>query len=319
MMPPGPASGPARIDTVTTTLDKRAKERLMKIATSASVLVATVLVVIKGVAWLKTGSVAMLGSLLDSVLDFGAAGLNLYFVRRALRPPDERHRFGHGKAEPIGGMFQAMIIGGSAVFLIAESVRRFIEPAMPTNSGLGIAIMLVSSAIVGVLVAFQRYVAKRTDSLVVSGDALHGLGDVMINLGVIVALLVSTRFDAPYVDPIVGILLAGILLRGSWEIAMNAIRQLMDVEFSPGEREKIRAIALSHPAVTDLHDLRTRRAGLTSFIQLHIELDGDMNLVEAHEIADEVELSIRREFPESEVLIHQDPHGAETVTQFLRA
>jgi ferrous-iron efflux pump FieF len=301
------------------TLDRTAKERLLKIATGASALVAITLVIIKGIAWLKTGSVAMMGSLLDSVLDAGAAGLNLYFVRRALRPADERYRFGHGKAEPIGGMFQAMIIGGSAVFLIAESVRRFINPEMPSNSELGIVIMLVSSALVGGLVLLQRYVVKRTDSLVVSGDALHGFGDIMINLGVIVALFVSTRFDAPYVDPVVGILLAGILLNGSRSIALSAIEQLMDVEFSTDERQKIRDIALGHPAVTDLHDLRTRRAGLTSFIQLHIELDGTMNLVQAHEIADEVELSIRSEFPDSEVLIHQDPHGEETVTQFLRA
>ena len=300
-------------------LDRNAKERLMKIATGASVLVATVLVIIKGIAWFKTGSVAMMGSLLDSILDAGAAGLNLYFVRRALRPADESHRFGHGKAEPIGGMIQAMIIGGSAFFLIAESGRRFIEPSMPSNSELGIVIMLVSSAIVAGLVVLQRYVVKRTNSLVVSGDALHGLGDIMINLGVIVALFISTRFNAPFVDPVVGILLAGILLRGSWEIAIQAMRQLMDTEFSPDERRKIRQIALDHPSVNDLHDLRTRRAGLVSFIQLHIELDGELNLVAAHEIADEVELSIRRAFPDSEVLIHQDPHGKETVSQFLRA
>lgn len=300
-------------------LDRNAKERLLKLATGASVLVAAVLVLIKGIAWFKTGSVAMMGSLLDSILDAGAAGLNLYFVRRALRPADEGHRFGHGKAEPIGGMFQAMIIGGSAVFLVAESIRRFVEPAMPTNSELGIVIMVVSSIIVGALVLLQRYVVRRTDSLVVSGDALHGFGDIMINVGVIFALFVSTRFDAPYVDPVVGILLAAILFRGSWQIAMNAMRQLMDAEFSPAERQRIREIALDHPSVSDLHDLRTRRAGLTSFIQMHIELDGSLNLVEAHDIADEVEASIRHAFPDSEVLIHQDPHGAETVTQFLRA
>jgi len=299
--------------------DRKAKERLLKMATGASVVVATVLVIIKGLAWFKTGSVAMMGSLLDSILDAGAAGLNLYFVRQALQPADEEHRFGHGKAEPIGGLFQAMIIGGSAVFLVAESIRRFVEPAMPTNSELGIVIMIISSIIVGALVVLQRYVAKHTDSLVISGDALHGFGDIMINMGVIFALVVATQFDAPFVDPIVGILLAGILFRGSWEIANRAMRQLMDAEFTPYERQKIREIAMGHPKVSDLHDLRTRRAGLTSFIQLHIELDGDMNLHEAHEIADEVELSIRREFPDSEVLIHQDPHGAETVTQFLRA
>lgn len=301
------------------TLSRPEKERLLKIATGASVLVAASLVLIKGVAWFETSSVAMLGSLLDSVLDAAAAVLNLIFVRRALRPADQRFRFGHGKAEPIGGMFQAMIIGGSALFLIAESIRRFIEPQMPDNSQLGIVIMVIASIIVGGLVMLQRYVVKHTDSLVVSADALHGFGDIIINLGVIVALIVSTRFNAPYFDPIIGILLAGILLRGAWEIATGSIRQLMDAEFSDQDREKIREIAIQHPAINDIHDLRTRRAGLSSFIQLHIELDGELNLKQAHEIADEVELSIRREFPEAEVLIHQDPHGIETVSQFLRA
>jgi ferrous-iron efflux pump FieF len=301
------------------TYDRAAKERLLKIATSASLLVAAILVTIKGIAWFKTGSVAMLGSLLDSILDAAAAGFNIYFVRRALRPADERYRFGHGKAEPMGGILQAMLIGGSALFLIAESGRRFITPEMPTNSELGITIMVISSVIVAGLVVLQRYVVKRTDSLIVSGDALHGFGDIMINLGVIVALFVATRFNAPFIDPIIGILLAGILLRGSWEIAQNAMLQLMDVEFTPEERQKIRDVAMGNPKVADLHDLRTRRAGLTSFIQLHIELDGNMNLVEAHEIADAVENDIRNEFPDSEVLIHQDPHGTETITPFLRA
>jgi ferrous-iron efflux pump FieF len=300
-------------------LSKIKKERLLKIATSASVVVATLLVLIKGVAWIKTGSVAMMGSLLDSILDAAAAGLNMYFVRRALEPADERHRFGHGKAEPLGAVFQAMIIGGSAIFLAAESIRRFFEPEMPTNSELGIIIMLISSVIVSGLVLLQRYVVKRTDSLVIAGDALHGFGDIMINVGVIVALYVSTRFDAPFTDPVIGILLSGILFRGSYEIGRNAMRQLMDTEFTPEERQKIRDIALSNPNVSDLHDLRTRRAGLTSFIQLHIELDGDLNLTDAHEIADAVEADIRKAFPDSEVLIHQDPRGIEIVSQFLRA
>ncbi len=298
--------------------DRKEKERLLKLATSLSVLVATALVAIKCIAWFKTGSVAMLGSLLDSVLDGAAAVLNLMFVRRALRPADQRYRFGHGKAEPIGGMFQSMIIGASAFFLIAESIRRFVEPQMPGNSRLGIIIMLVSSALVGLLVLFQRYVVRETGSMVVSADALHGFGDIMINLGVIIALIVSTRFDAPWFDPVIGIVLAGILLRGAWEIGTNALQHLMDAEFSEQDRAKIREIAISHPQVTDIHDLRTRSAGLSSFIQLHIELDGKLNLNEAHEIADDVELSIRKAFPEAEVLIHQDPHGIESISQFLR-
>ena len=306
----------------TTTNDMRPKHdkaRLMKLATGASVVVASVLIGIKGVAWWQTGSVAMLASLLDSVLDGLAAGINLFFVRRALRPASKQYRFGHGKAEPIGGMFQAIIIGASALFLVSECVRRLLEPSLPTNTQLGIAIMVVASLLVGVLVMFQRYVVKRTGSLIVSGDALHGIGDVGINVGVILALLISTRFDAPYVDPVIGILLALALARGAWEIGSTAIRQLMDVEFSEEERQQIRDIALEHSEVSDIHDLRTRRAGLSSFIQFHIEMDGSMSLTRAHEISDQVELAVREAFPDSEVLIHEDPEGAESIPQFLRA
>jgi ferrous-iron efflux pump FieF len=118
---------------------------------------------------------------------------------------------------------------------------------------------------------------------------------------------------------VIGILLALVLVRGAWEIGGSAIRQLMDVEFSEEERQQIREIALNHPAVSDIHDLRTRRAGLSAFIQFHIEMDGRMSLIQAHEISDEVELAVREAFPDAEVLIHEDPEGAENVSQFLRA
>jgi ferrous-iron efflux pump FieF len=292
---------------------------LLTLATTASVLVALSLTAIKGVAWYQTGSIAMLGSLLDSILDTAASILNLLFVRHALQPADGRHRFGHGKAEPLGGIFQAMIIGASALFLSVESARRLMEPVMPTNTDLGITIMLISSAVVALLVILQRYVVKQTESLVVEADALHGFGDIVINLGVIFALVVSTQFNAPYIDPVVGFALAGILLRGAWHIGQRAMQQLMDEEFSDEEREKIRTIIQQHPHANDIHDLRTRRAGLSSFIQLHLELDGDMKLEQAHIIADEVEALILEEFPNAEVLIHQDPHGKERVTSFMRS
>lgn len=292
---------------------------LLKLATTASVLVALSLTGIKGVAWYHTSSIAMLGSLLDSILDTAASVLNLLFVRHALQPADGRHRFGHGKAEPLGGIFQAMIIGASALFLVVESARRLMNPVMPENTELGVTIMLISSAVVALLVVFQRHVVKQTDSLVVEADALHGFGDIVINLGVIFALVVSTQFNAPYIDPIVGIALAGVLLRGAWYIGQRAMQQLMDEEFSDEERAKIRSIIQSHPHANDIHDLRTRRAGLSSFIQLHLELDGEMKLEQAHKIADEVEALILEEFPDAEVLIHQDPYGKERVSSFMRS
>ena len=300
-------------------IDPAKRERLLKLATNLSVLIASVLVVIKLIAWAKTGSVAMLGSLLDSILDAAASVLNLVFLRSALRPADTEHRFGHGKAEPIGGMFQAMIIGGSAVLLIAESIRRLIEPAMPTNTGLGISIMVISSVLVAGLVLFQRYVVKQTGSMIVSADALHGFGDIIINLGVVFALFISTQFATPRVDPVIGIVLAGILLKGAWNIGNSAIHQLMDSEFSRQERQHIRELACQHPHVNDIHDLRTRRAGFSCFIQLHLEMDGELDLTTAHSIADEVEQWIKQAFPDAEVLIHQDPQGSETIDSFLRS
>ncbi|MCP3908509.1 MAG: cation diffusion facilitator family transporter [Oceanicoccus sp.] len=300
-------------------IDKNKKEQLLKLATNASVVVALILVVIKAIAWAKTGSVAMLGSLLDSVLDAAAAFINMYFIRSAMQPADAEHRFGHGKAEPIGGMFQAMIIGGSAVFLMAESVRRLINPEFPVNTELGISIMLVSSAMVAVLVLIQRYVVKRTGSVIVAGDALHGFGDIAINLGVILALVLSGLLNSPLIDPVIAIVLACVLIRGAWSIGKNAIEQLMDTEFSEEEREHIRTLAKQHARVNDIHDLRTRRAGLSAFIQFHLEMDGEMNLNQAHAIADEIEQLIQQEFPNTEVLIHQDPQGIEEVDPFLRS
>ncbi|ARN74733.1 cation diffusion facilitator family transporter [Oceanicoccus sagamiensis] len=298
--------------------DKNKKEKLLKLATNASVIVAIILVIIKSIAWAKTGSVAMLASLLDSMLDTAAALINWYFIRSALRPADREHRFGHGKAEPIGGIFQAMLIGGSALFLIAESVRRLITPQFPENSDWGIAIMLLSSAIVAVLVVIQRYVVKRTGSVIVAGDALHGFGDIAINLGVILALLLSTQLNSALIDPIIAIVLACVLIFGAWRLGKVAIAQLMDTEFSPQQRQQIRAIAKQHPQVNDIHDLRTRRAGISEFIQFHLEMDGEINLKQAHAIADTIEQNILQQFPNSEVLIHQDPFGVEEVDPFLR-
>jgi ferrous-iron efflux pump FieF len=294
------------------------KEKLLRLATNTALLVAISLVFIKAIAWFQTGSVAMLGSLIDSVLDSTAAVINLFFMRSALLPADSDHRFGHGKAEPLGGMFQAMIIGASALFLLAESGRRMVNPTIPEQSELGIAVMIVSSLLVAALVLLQRSVIKRTGSILVAGDALHGLGDIAINMGVIFALVVSTQFNAPWIDPLVACLLALMLIRGAWGIGYSAIQQLMDQEFSNEERAHIRQLAKQHPQVNDTHDLRTRRAGMSAFIQLHVEMDGNISLIEAHRIGDEVEKIIMTEFPNTEVLIHQDPYGKEPVDTFLR-
>ena len=283
--------------------------RLMKLATKASVAVALILIVAKMAAVLLTGSISILSSLIDSLMDVLASAINLFAVHHALQPPDAEHRFGHGKAEPLAGLGQSAFIAGSAVLLTIEAVRRLFEPHAVTDIEVGIAVMVFSIVLTVALVAFQRYVVRHTGSTVIGADALHYESDVLINGSVIVSLGLSKWLGWQAADPIFAILIAGYLVRGAWSIASKSLDVLMDREFPDEERARITEIALSHPEVTGMHDLRTRRAGLQQFIQLHLEMDGDKRLIDAHHIADEVEAWICEAYPGAEVIIHQDPHG----------
>ncbi len=293
--------------------------RLMKRATYASVSVALVMIAIKLAAWIATDSVSMLSSLLDSLLDAAASILNLLAVRQAVTPADREHRFGHGKAEPLAGLGQAAFIGGSAMFLFIEAAHHLVQPTPTINTELGIAVMVIAIAITMILVLYQRYVVRHTGSLVVGADELHYRSDVVLNGSVIVSLLISGNFAWPYADPLFGIAIGVWIIYGAWQVAKTAVGQLMDHELPDADRARIRAIALGHPAVTAVHDLRTRASGPTAFIQVHIEMDGGMALAEAHRISDEVEAQLLAAFPRSEVIIHQDPAGIEEPRQVFPA
>ena len=287
---------------------------LMRAATYASVSVALVLIVVKAVALAYTDSVALLSSFIDSLLDLGASLINLVAVSHALAPADREHRFGHGKAESIAGLGQAAFITGSAVFLLFEAGDRLIHPSPVENGAIGVGVMGFSIVLTFGLVQFQRYVVRRTGSVAISADSLHYKGDLLMNASVILALVLSTQLGWHTLDPIFAIAIAIYILSAAWKIATNSFDMLMDREFADGERERIRDIALSHAEVREMHDLRTRSSGTSSFIQFHLELDGAMTLLRAHEIADEVEAKIRTAFPAADVIIHQDPEGLEQDT-----
>ena len=290
-----------------TTQDESGK--LMRWATYASVAVACILIVIKIMAYLLTGSVAILSSLIDSFLDMIASVINLFAVRHALVPADHDHRYGHGKAEAIAGLTQAAFITGSSVFLIFEAINRFYHQQPIENGGVGIGVMLITIAVTAILVKFQRYVVKETGFIAITADSLHYVSDLLLNLSVIVALILSIYFDWQMADPIFALLIAAFILKSAWDIAKQSLAQLMDQELPDELREKIKKIALQHPEVLNLHELRTRSSGRQYFIQLHLELNGELMLKEAHQIASEVEIEICKEFPNAEVIIHEDMEG----------
>ena len=285
------------------------KGRLMRLATYLAVAVAILLIVGKTVAWLATDSVALLSSLIDSALDSVASVINLVAVHHALQPADRLHRFGHAKAEPLAGLGQSIFIVGSALYLLTEAVHRLIAPQAVVNVSLGLAVMTASVLLTAGLVVFQRRTVRLTGSIAVGADLLHYIGDLMVNASVIVSLVLSSQFGLTEADPLFAIAIGCFLIMGSGKIAWRSLNLLMDREFPDADRQKIKDICLAHPEVRDIHDLRTRSAGLMSFIQFHLEMDPDITLFQAHTISDQVEFSVRAAFPSADIIIHEDPAG----------
>ena len=287
---------------------------LVRSASYASVAVASILVMIKLVAYLMTHSVAMLASLIDSLLDVAASFINMVAIRHALVPADKEHRFGHGKAEPLAGLAQSAFIAGSALFLIVESGDRLFNPRVIEHGMVGLAVMVISTVLTIGLVIYQRYVINKSRSIAIKADSLHYVGDILVNLAIIAALALSLFLDWYIADPLFALGVAAYVLFNAWEIVKVSLDQLMDRELPDADRNRISGIAMAHPDVRNMHELRTRSSGYTTFIQMHIEMDPGITLVRAHEISDEVEAELHKTFPNSEVIIHEDPLGLEKVS-----
>ena len=281
--------------------------KLMRRATYAAVFVGILLATIKFIAYLLTGSVSILSSLIDSMLDIVASTINLFAVKHSLEPADEEHQFGHGKIESLAGLAQAAFITGSSVFLVFEAVKRLFSPSPITYGNVGIGVMIVSIFITFALVKYQKYVITKTGSVAISADSLHYVSDLLMYLCVIAAIVLSSYFDIKAADPVFAMAIAAFILYSARQIAIQALAQLMDRELPDEDREKILQIALSHEEVKNVHGFRTRASGPDIFIQLHLEMDGDLVLQKAHDIADDVEKKICEAFPNADVIIHEDP------------
>ena len=282
------------------------RETLLPLATYASVATAILLVSLKTWAWLASGSVSLLASLVDSLTDSLASIVNLFAVRLALRPADDNHPFGHGKAESLSALAQSAFIGGSAVFLLLNAVERLLHPQPLQQTTLGIAVMLVSLLLTLALVLFQRWVLRRAQSQAVSADSLHYVTDFASNIVVLVALVLAA-WGWQRADAVLALLLGGWIFWSAAKIAIEAVNTLMDKALPPADVARIEAAALAVPGVLGLHDLRTRLSGARHFVQMHIDLDARLNIVEAHDIAVAVAAQIRALFEEAEVIVHQDP------------
>lgn len=280
--------------------------QLIKLATWASVVVALSLIVIKTWAWDETQSVSLLASLVDSIMDSAAALINFFAVRYAMAPADKEHRFGHGKAEALAGLAQALLILGSIGLLLSQTLGRLWDPVVIENTPFGIIVMAASMGLTGALVLLQRQVVKQTKSTAIEADSLHYTSDLLMNLGVIIALVLAT-YGHYGADPYLALSIGAYVIYSAWGIAKTAFDLLLDHELSDEQRQRITQMAITHPLVLGMHDLRTRQSGHMQFIQLHLELQDRMLLIQAHDVADEIELRILQLFPYADVIIHLDP------------
>ena len=280
--------------------------QLVKRAAFAAMAVATILLIAKLLVWWQTGSVTLLASLVDSLLDLAASFSSLLILNFSLQPADDEHSFGHGKAESLAALAQSTFIAGSALFLVLSGFERFFHPQALVEPELGIWVSMFAIVLTGILVVYQKKVVSLTGSQAIKADSLHYQSDLLMNATVMLALLFSS-FGWPIADAVFGIGIGIYILKGAWDIGYQAVQSLLDHRLPQVEIDEIKRVAVGVDQVQGVHDVRTRRSGEIRFIQMHLELRDDLLLIEAHSIADKVEAALMSAFPKSDVLIHQDP------------
>jgi ferrous-iron efflux pump FieF len=278
-------------------------------AAFASVSMALFLFALKIYAAAETGSVALLGSLADTGFDVLASLLTLFSVRYAARPADDNHRFGHGKAEALSALIQVILVTVSAMLIGWRAVVRLGDSAPTSHPEYGIGVSLIAIVATLGLLAYQRHVVKKTGSVAIHADHVHYQSDLLLNVAVIIAIILDTMLNVRGADPIFGLGIAVWLLWGAYKAAQMALDQLLDREWPEEKRQRFLAVAMRHPELRGIHDMRTRSSGAHDFCQFHVWVDPDMTVMQAHRIMDEVEDALMHEFPGVEVLIHPDPEG----------
>ena len=280
--------------------------RLLRLATRASVAVACTLIIAKAIAWWLSGSVSMLAGLTDSALDGIASLLNLLAVHYALRPADDDHRYGHGKAESLAGMAQALFIGGSALLIAFQAYERLKNPEPLGAPWLSIGVIVFSLVLTAALLMLQHRVIKQTGSNAVRADSLHYRSDLLLNGSILIALVLA-GLGFEQLDAWFGLGIAAYILWSAIQIARESFSVLMDEELPTDVSQHMLELACSVPGVLGAHDLRTRISGNHWFVQLHLELPGELTLSVAHGISDQAADAIHKAYPRAEVLVHADP------------
>jgi cation diffusion facilitator family transporter len=281
-------------------------------AATVSICGALFLAIIKLIVALLSGSMAVMASAIDSLLDILMSGINLMAIRQAEQPPDQSHPFGHGKFETLATLFQAMVITGSGCWIIYASIIRLSQNNQLKNIDGGIGV-LAFSAVVSWLIAHNlSRVAKQTDSSALEADSLHFRMDIYTNFGLMAGLLMVRWFDIHWLDPALSILVASYILREALQLIKRSLIDILDHELPDEIQQQVDQIIKTHQGpLAGYHGLRTRRSGSNKIMDFHLEVCKDMTVAEAHKLTDSLEKRIEQQIPGSNVIIHVEPCNIE--------
>lgn len=274
-----------------------------------SVATATILIIVKAIAWRVSDSVALLASLSDSALDLVASLITLFAVRYAATPPDAEHRFGHGKAEAFSSLMQGGLVFASGALIGREAIVALMNPHPIEHGAGGVVVMIVSIVLTLGLITVQSRVLKASGSIAIASDRAHYAADLAANAVALVGLAAATWLGLVWLDAAAGLVVALWLVWGAIGVFSDAANQLLDRELPESERARIVDLATADPRVLGVHQLRTRASGPYVHMQMHADLAADISLAEAHTIMVQAENRLLEVFPAADILIHPDPRG----------
>ena len=291
--------------------------RLEKKATVVSTSVAGVLVLMKMTVGIMSGSIAVLASAIDSMLDLIVSLFNYFALHTAEKNPDEEFNFGRSKIEPLAAVIEGVVISLSALFILYEALLKIAHPREMVFMAESIYVMIASFIITAFLVAFLKYVAKKTNNMVIRADALHYQTDLFSNGAVLFALAAISYTAEELIDPILGVAIAFYMIYSSIPIIKEGILMLLDAALPTEDREAVINIIESEPIIQAHHYLQTRESGSHVFVSVHAVFNVSISLYDAHLVADKIEAKIKEHFEDKKchILIHMDPYDDSDINE----
>ncbi|HIP20542.1 MAG TPA: cation transporter [Sulfurimonas sp.] len=291
--------------------------RLEKKATLVSTSVAAILVLLKMSVALFSGSIAILASAIDSMLDLLVSLFNYFALHNSEKNPDSKFQFGRSKIEPLAAVIEGAVILFSALFILYNALLKIIHPKEISFLNESIIVILISFVITAFLVLFLRYVSKKTDNLVIRSDALHYETDLFSNGAVLFTLAAISYTGEQLIDPVLGIAISFYMIYSAIPLVKDGVLMLMDAALPQKDIEAIKAILESEPSIQTYHYLQTRESASHVFISVHAVFNVSISLYDAHLVSDKVEAKVKEYFGDKKthIIMHMDPYDDSEVNE----